>query len=110
MDQQNKPKPLTPSNQNHQQINTVAGRRRNLNSPRPHIARNRSWFNHSFSMGYGPHPMSQPWYNVMPPHFLGGPSPPPFMGHRGNKWVHPSSFPAGPTRFHHWSPKATLKV
>ncbi|KAH0540591.1 protein BTG1-like [Cotesia glomerata] len=135
-----KPKPLSSSNQNHQQSinstnnnntstttssttstnannnnnnNNGPGRRRHLiNSPRPHLSRNRSWFNHSFNMGYGPHPMSQPWYNVMPPHtFLGGPSPPPFVGHRGNKWIaHPPSYSAGPTRFHHWSPKATLKV
>ncbi|KAJ8678969.1 hypothetical protein QAD02_014756 [Eretmocerus hayati] len=85
-------------------------KRRNLNSPRLHLNRNRSWFNHSF-MGYGPHPMSQPWYNVMPPHFLGGPSPPPFInGHRASKWMHSSSYPSGPARFHHWSQKATLKV
>jgi protein Tob/BTG len=90
--------------------NNGNNKRRNLNSPRLHLNRNRSWFNHSF-MGYGPHPMSQPWYNVMPPHFLGGPSPPPFIGgHRASKWIHSSSYPTGPSRFHHWSPKATLKV
>lgn len=107
-----KPKPLSSSNQNHQQANNNAtGRRRNMNSPRPHLSRNRSWFNHSINMGYGPHPMSQPWYNVMPPHFLNGPSPPPFIGHRGNKWIHPNhTYSTGPTRFHHWSPKAALKV
>ncbi|CAL1673419.1 unnamed protein product [Lasius platythorax] len=108
--QQPKSKLLSTANQNQQHSNNGTGRRRNLNSPRLHLNRNRSWFGHSFSMGYGPHPISQPWYNIMPPHFLGGPSPPPFMGHRGNKWVHPSSYPAGPARFHHWSPKATLKV
>lgn len=107
----NKPKPLGQANQNHQNsTNGTSGRRRNLHSPRAHLNRNRSWFNHSFSMGYGPHPMNQPWYSVMPPPFMGGPSPPPFMGHRGNKWAHPSSYPAGPAKFHHWSPKATLKV
>lgn len=107
-----KPKPLSPANQNQNQhsMNGGSGRRRNLHSPRPHANRNRSWFNHSFSMGYGPHPMNQSWYGVMPPPFMGGPSPPPFLGHRGNKWAHPSSYPAGPTRFHHWSPKAALKV
>nr|XP_046481988.1 maternal B9.10 protein-like isoform X1 [Neodiprion pinetum]XP_046481989.1 maternal B9.10 protein-like isoform X1 [Neodiprion pinetum]XP_046481990.1 maternal B9.10 protein-like isoform X1 [Neodiprion pinetum] len=106
-----KSKPLSAMNQNQQHSSSSAGRRRNLHSPRPHVNRNRSWFNHSFSMGYGPHPMNQPWYNVMPPPpFMGGPSPPPFMGHRGNKWAHPSSYPAGPARFHHWSPKAALKV
>ncbi|XP_034939246.1 protein BTG1-like [Chelonus insularis] len=111
IDLQQKPKPLSSSNQNHQQSNNGTGRRRHLNSPRPHLSRNRSWFNHSFNMGYGTHPMSQPWYNVMPPHhFLSGPSPPPFIGHRGNKWVHPASYPTGPSRFHHWSPKAALKV
>lgn len=89
--------------------NNGPNKRRNLNSPRLHLNRNRSWFNHSF-MGYGPHPMSQPWYNVMPPHFLGGPSPPPFIGgHRASKWIHSSSYPNN-SRFHHWSPKATLKV
>lgn len=108
--QQPKSKLLSTANQNQQHSNNGTGRKRNLNSPRLHLNRNRSWFGHSFSMGYGPHPISQPWYNIMPPHFLGGPSPPPFMGHRGNKWVHQSSYPAGPARFHHWSPKATLKV
>lgn len=110
MEQQQKSKPLSSANQNQQHSNNGTGRRRNLNSPRLHLNRNRSWFGHSFSMGYGPHPISQPWYNIMPPHFLGGPSPPPFMGHRGNKWIHPPSYPTGPARFHHWSPKAALKV
>ncbi|XP_001605736.1 maternal B9.10 protein [Nasonia vitripennis] len=96
------------SSSNNNNSNGPNNKRRNLNSPRLHLNRNR-WFNHSF-MGYGPHPMSQPWYNVMPPHFLGGPSPPPFIGHRASKWIHSSSYPTGPSRFHHWSPKATLKV
>lgn len=109
-EQHQKSKPLSSANQNQQHSNTGTGRKRNLNSPRLHLNRNRSWFGHSFSMGYGPHPISQPWYNIMPPHFLGGPSPPPFMGHRGNKWIHPPSYPTGPARFHHWSPKAALKV
>ena len=100
----------TNSGSNNSNNNNGSNKRRNLNSPRLHLNRNRSWFNHSF-MGYGPHPMSQPWYNVMPPHFLGGPSPPPFIGgHRANKWMHSSSYPTGPSRFHHWSPKPTLKV
>ncbi|XP_015610578.1 protein BTG3 [Cephus cinctus] len=107
---EHKPKPLGCMNQNQQHPNNGTGRRHNVHSPRPNINRNRSWFNHTFSMGYGPHPMNQPWYNVMPPPFMGGPSPPPFMGHRRNKWTHPSSYPAGPARFHHWSPKAALKV
>lgn len=107
-EQQPKSKPLSSTNQNQQHSNGGSGRKRNVNSPRLHLNRNRSWFNHSFNMGYGPHPMNQPWYNIMPPHFLGGPSPPPFMGHRGNKWG--PSYPTGPARFHHWSPKATLKV
>lgn len=107
--EQPKSKPLSSTSQNQQHSNGGTGRKRNVNSPRLHLNRNRSWFNHNFNMGYGPHPMSQPWYNIMPPHFLGGPSPPPFMGHRGNKWV-PPSYPTGPSRFHHWSPKATLKV
>ncbi|XP_014219477.1 maternal B9.10 protein isoform X1 [Copidosoma floridanum] len=98
------------SSNNNNSNNNGPNKRRNLNSPRLHLNRNRSWFNHSF-MGYGPHPMSQPWYNVMPPHFIGGPSPPPFIGgHRASKWIHSSSYPSGPSRFHHWSPKATLKV
>jgi protein Tob/BTG len=98
------------SSNNSNNSNNGPSKRRNLNSPRLHLNRNRSWFNHSF-MGYGPHPMGQPWYNVMPPHFLGGPSPPPFIsGHRPSKWIHSSSYPSGPSRFHHWSPKATLKV
>ncbi|XP_012543085.1 maternal B9.15 protein [Monomorium pharaonis] len=109
-EQQPKSKPLSTANQNQQHSNNGAGKRRNLNSPRLHLNRNRSWFGHSFNMGYGPHPIGQPWYNIMPPHFLGGPSPPPFVGHRGNKWVHQPSYPAGPARFHHWSPKAALKV
>ncbi|XP_011498312.1 PREDICTED: protein BTG3-like [Ceratosolen solmsi marchali] len=98
------------NNNNNSNSNNISNKRRNLNSPRLHLNRNRSWFNHSF-MGYGPHPMNQPWYNIMPPHFLGGPSPPPFIsGHRASKWIHSSSYPTGPSRFHHWSPKATLKV
>ncbi|XP_012264850.1 protein BTG3-like [Athalia rosae] len=117
-----KSKPLSNTNQNQQHsasslslASSSTGRKRNLHSPArvSHSNKNRSWFNHSFGMGYGPHPMSQPWYNVMPPPFIGGPSPPPFMGPRGNKWSHPphSSYPApGPSRFHHWSPKAALKV
>ncbi|XP_043666401.1 protein BTG3-like [Vespula pensylvanica] len=109
MEEQHEVKPLSSANQNQHHNSTGTGRRRNLNSPRLHVNRNRTWFGHSFGMGYGPHPITQPWYNIVPPHFLSGPSPPPFMGHRGNKWI-PPSYPAGPTRFHHWSPKATLKV
>ena len=108
-EQAHKPKPLSSSNQQQQQhSNNGTGRRRNLNSPRPHVTRNRSWYG-QFNMSF-PHPVNGQWYGVMPPHFLGGPSPPPFMGHRGNKWLHPSSYTAGFTRFHHWSQKTTLKV
>jgi len=106
--QQPKSKPLSNVNQNQQHSNNGTGRRRNLNNIRQ-VNRNRSWFG-PFNMGYGPHPLNQPWYNIMPPHFLNGPSHSPFIGHRGNKWLYPSSHPAGSTRFHHWSPKAALKV
>ncbi|XP_012277650.1 maternal B9.15 protein [Orussus abietinus] len=107
---QHKTKPLSTINQNQQQFSNSTGRKRNLNSPRAQLNRNRSWINHSFNVGYGPHPINQTWYNVMPPYFLGGPSPPPFMGPRGHKWIHPSSYPTGSTRFHRWSNKPTLKV
>ncbi|XP_015180594.1 PREDICTED: maternal B9.10 protein-like [Polistes dominula] len=109
MEEQHEVKPLSSANQNQHHNSTGTGRKRNLNSPRLHVNRNRTWFGHSFGMGYGPHTITHPWYNIVPPPFLSGPSPPPFMGHRGNKWI-PTSYPAGPTRFHHWSPKATLKV